>query len=41
MEWFRRKTSIAGYQIPNLALVLVVVILFFLIYFSIIDEFIA
>jgi hypothetical protein len=44
MEWFSRKTSIAGYQIPNWALVLLVlavVIVFFLIYFSVIDEFIA
>jgi hypothetical protein len=44
MEWFRRKTSIAGYQIPNWArwaLVLAVVIVFLLIYFSLIDEFIA
>ena len=32
MEWFSRRTSIAGTQIPNWVLVLGVVILFFLIY---------
>ena len=32
MEWFSQKTSIAGYQIPNWALVLGVVIVIFLIY---------
>jgi hypothetical protein len=41
MEWFRQKTSIAGYQIPNWALVLAVVIVFLFIYFSLIDKFIA
>ena len=32
MEWFSRRTSIAGTQIPNWVLVLGVVIAFFLIY---------
>jgi hypothetical protein len=32
MEWFSRKTSIAGYQIPNWALVLGVIIVLFIIY---------
>ena len=32
MEWFSQKTSIAGYQIPNLALVLGVIIVLFIIY---------
>jgi hypothetical protein len=32
MEWFRQKTSIAGTPIPNWALVLGVIIAFFLIY---------
>jgi hypothetical protein len=41
MEWFSQKTSIAGYQIPNWALVLAVVIVLFLIYFFLIDEFVA
>jgi hypothetical protein len=41
MEWFGQKTSIAGYQIPNWALVLAVVIVLFLIYFFLIDEFVA
>ena len=31
MEWFRRKTSIAGTQIPNWVLVLGAVIVVFLI----------
>ena len=33
MEWFSRKTSIAGYQIPSWAIVLVVVIVLLLIYY--------
>jgi hypothetical protein len=41
MEGFSQKTSIAGYQIPSWAIVLVVVIVLFLIYFFLIDEFIA
>ena len=32
MEWFSRRTSIAGTQIPNWVLILGVVIAFFLIY---------
>ena len=32
MEWFSRKTSIAGTEIPNWVLVLGVVIALFLIY---------
>jgi hypothetical protein len=32
MEWFSRRTSIAGTQIPNWVLVLGVVIVFFVIY---------
>ena len=32
MEWFSRRTSIAGTQIPNWVLILGVVIVFFLIY---------
>ena len=32
MEWFSQKTSIAGYQIPNWALVLGVIIVLFIIY---------
>ena len=41
MEWFSEKTSIAGFQIPNWAPVLAVVIVLFLIYFFLIDEFVA
>jgi hypothetical protein len=41
MESLSEKTSIAGHQIPNWALVLAVVIGFFLIYFFLIDEFVA
>ena len=40
MEWFSQKTAIARYQIPNWALVLAVVIVLFLIYFFLIDEFV-
>jgi hypothetical protein len=40
VEWFSRKTSIAGCQIPDWALVLAVVIVLFLIYFFLIDEFV-
>ena len=32
MEWFSRRTSIAGTQIPNWVLILGVVLVFFLIY---------
>ncbi len=32
MEWFSQKTSIAGYQIPNWALVLGAIIVIWLIY---------
>ena len=32
MEWFSQETSIAGYQIPNWALVLGVVIAIWIIY---------
>jgi hypothetical protein len=32
MEWFSRKTSIAGTEIPNWALVLVAVIVIWIIY---------
>jgi hypothetical protein len=32
MEWFSRRTSIGGTQIPNWVLVLGVVIVFFVIY---------
>ena len=40
MEWFSQKTSIAGYQIPNWALVLGVVIYSFSlqIYYVIVGE---
>ena len=41
MEWLSEKTTIAGHQIPNWALVLAVVIVLFLIYFFLIDEFVA
>jgi len=41
MEWFSQKIPIAGYQIPNWALVLAVVIVFLLIYFFLIDEFVS
>jgi hypothetical protein len=41
MEWFSQKTSIAGYQIPSWAIALAIVIVFLLIYFSLIDEFVA
>ena len=40
MEWLSRKTSIAGYQIPDWALVLAVVIVLLLVYFFLIDEFV-
>ena len=33
MEWLSQETSIAGYQIPNWAIVLVVVIVLLLIYY--------
>ena len=35
MEWFSRKTSIAGVQIPNWAIVLGAIIVIWLIYTSI------
>ena len=32
MEWFRRKTSIAGTEIPNWVLVVVAIVVIWLIY---------
>ena len=34
MEWFSKKTSIAGVQIPNWAVVLAAVVLILLVYSS-------